>query len=169
MLRYVRPSLAPFLPRSLPPSLPSSLSLSVLCVLTSAFTRYVLARRLTSLPPSFPSSLLSSGVCPAEALRIRMVANAETFGETWAGAVEQEGGAPSLWDGFPPLVVRQVQPETKLPGRRRERPRLFAFSPSLHPSLLLSLRFHVFDSVGSTLSSPPHPPSLPPSLRSCLE
>ncbi|GAB5036320.1 mitochondrial substrate carrier family protein [Nannochloropsis oceanica] len=65
------------------------------------------------------------GVCPAEALRIRMVANAETFGETWAGAVEQEGGAPSLWDGFPPLVVRQV---------------LFGM-----------MKFVVFDSVGTAI------------------
>ncbi|EKU21506.1 mitochondrial phosphate carrier protein, partial [Nannochloropsis gaditana CCMP526] len=48
------------------------------------------------------------GVCPAEALRIRMVANAESFQDTLTGAVEQEGGIPSLWDGFPPLLVRQV-------------------------------------------------------------
>ncbi|EWM30058.1 mitochondrial phosphate carrier protein [Nannochloropsis gaditana] len=48
------------------------------------------------------------GVCPAEALRIRMVANVESFQDTLTGAVEQEGGIPSLWDGFPPLLVRQV-------------------------------------------------------------
>lgn len=48
------------------------------------------------------------GVCPAEAVRIRMVANRERFGDTMAAAMASEGGLPSLWDGFPPLLVRQV-------------------------------------------------------------
>lgn len=65
---------------------------------------------LSPLPgPAFNFSVIYfAGVCPAEALRIRMVANAESFQDTLTGAVEQEGGIPSLWDGFPPLLVRQV-------------------------------------------------------------
>jgi len=86
LLRYVRPPSPPFLS---PPS----------CLFPPTYIPF-----LPFLTPSLPSL----GVCPAEALRIRMVANAESFKETLAGAIEQEGGIPSLWDGFPPLLVRQV-------------------------------------------------------------
>jgi solute carrier family 25 (mitochondrial phosphate transporter), member 3 len=47
------------------------------------------------------------GVCPAEAVRIRMVAQSRPFGETVTGILDEEGIA-SLYDGFPPLLIRQV-------------------------------------------------------------
>lgn len=47
------------------------------------------------------------GVCPAEAVRIRMVARQEPFTATLT-RVAEEDGLSSLYDGFPPLLVRQV-------------------------------------------------------------
>lgn len=47
------------------------------------------------------------GVCPAEAIRIRMVARQEPFTDTLTRVAEEEG-LSALYDGFPPLLVRQV-------------------------------------------------------------
>lgn len=64
------------------------------------------------------------GVCPAEAVRIRMVARQQSFTSTLTQVAEVEG-LSALYDGFPPLLVRQV---------------LFGMA-----------KFLVFDSFGSAL------------------
>ena len=60
-----------------------------------------------NLPPC-PTYTRTLSLSLSQAIRIRQVAQSETFGETINQVRQSDGGLAALWDGFPPLLVRQV-------------------------------------------------------------